>query len=354
MNQTDQPKATNTGEEITIKEFFHKIAATFKIKRNWQIVAIFSILGALAGLAYSIYKKPIYTAECTFVLEDGSKAGALGQYSSLASIAGIDLNSGGGLFQGDNILELYKSRSMIEKTLLSDADFGGKKQLLIERYIDFNKLRDKWRRKDNIQNITFVGNPDKFDRYQDSIITDIVKTFNKKVLTVAKLDKKLSIIVVTVSTTDELFSKEFTKKLVETVNNFYVQTKTKKSAMDVQVLMHQADSVKSILNSAISGAASAIDASPDANPLLPSLRVPSQKKQVDIQASTTVYAEIVKNLEISRISLRQDIPLIQIIDQPVLPLDNDHVHKVKGMVFGFILAGFITMVVLVLKRLLLS
>ena len=346
----------NDGGDITLSEFFGKITSGFKYARlKWVTVLAFALLGGLLGLAYSLFKKPVYEAVCTFVLEDGSKMNGLGQYAGLASLAGIDINSGGGgLFQGDNILELYKSRAMIEKTLLSSAVFNGKPQLLIDRYIDFNELKEKWRKKDDIQDINFQGSPEKFNRTQDSIITDIVEKFNKKVLTVSKLDKKLSIIVVQVSSTDELFAKEFTKRLVETVNTFYVQTKTKKSAQNVAVLQHQADSVKQVLNASIGGVASAMDAAPNANPQLLSLKVPSQRRQVDVQASSEVYGEIVKNLEISRIGLRQDIPLIQIIDQPVLPLENDKVGKIKGIVFGFILAGFLAAFVIAFKKLLVS
>jgi hypothetical protein len=340
--------------EITINEFFGKIGAAGKyVRRKMKLVLAFSAFCALLGLAYALFKKPHYTALSTFVLEENSKMGALGQYAGLASLAGIDLNTdGGGLFQGENILELYKSRAMIEKALLSNADFDGRNELLIDRYVDFNKLREKWRSKDNIQNITFEGDPDKFNRAQDSIITDLVKQFNKDMLTVNKLDKKLEIIVVTFNSTDELFSKAFTNKLVETVNNFYVQTKTKKSLQNVQVLQREADSVKSILNSSIGGVASAMEATPNANPQLMSLKVSGERRQVDVQASSAVYEEIVKNLELAKIALREDVPLIQIIDKPVIPLENDHVGKIKCLVLGFFIGAFIITAVLFIIKVL--
>jgi len=343
---------TKAGKEITIGEFLGKIGSSLRYAlAQWRIVLLFALFCGLMGLCYSIFRKTKYTAVSTFVLEDESKSGMLSQYSGLASLAGIDLNSGSmGLFQGDNILELYKSRTMIEKTLLSDAVIDGKNQLLIERYIDFNNLRKKWKSHDDIAQIDFNGDPTKFDRAQDSIITDIVKTFNKHVLEVNKLDKKLSIIVVEVTIDDEPFAAAFTKKLEENVNTFYIQTKIKKSAENVAVLQHQADSVKQILDRSIGGVASAMESAPNANPQLMSLKVPSEKKQVDVQTSSAVYGEIVKNLELAKISLRQDIPLIQVIDQPVLPLENDRVSKIKGSVFGFLLGLLIITCGLTLKR----
>ncbi|MVN21015.1 Wzz/FepE/Etk N-terminal domain-containing protein [Mucilaginibacter arboris] len=342
----------NDSEEISLKELILKLRSGFNyIKSKWAIILLSGILGGALGLLYSIFKKPIYTATSTFVLEE-NKTGGLSQYASLASMAGIDIGGGGagGIFQGDNILELYKSRVMIEKTLLTPVNINGKNELLIDRYIDYNKLRNKWKEKDHIVSISFNGNPEKFNRKQDSIITNIVELFNKKVLNVEKLDKKLSIIKVDVATSDELFSKAFNIKLVETVNDFYTQTKTKKSYQNVQVLQKQADSVKRILNYSIGGVASAIDAAPNANPLLQTLRVPSQKKQVDVQANSAIYSEIVKNLEISKISLRQETPLIQVIDDPVLPLPIDRLSKSKGVILGGFLGGFLIVVLISVRK----
>jgi hypothetical protein len=240
---------------------------------------------------------------------------------------------------------------MIEKTLLSKVNISGKKQLLIDRYIDFNNLRQKWK-KDNIQNIVFTGDPTKFSRAQDSIITDIVGLLNKDVLRVDKADKKLSIINVVVLNEDELFAKDFNNVLVETVNEFYSQTKTKKSGQNIKILKHQADSIKSVLDNSISGVASAIDAAPNANPALVVLKVPSQKRQIDVQASTAIYAEIVKNLEISKMALMQETPLIQVIDQPVLPLYKTRVGKIQGTIVGGILAGIICIVYLISGKIL--
>jgi len=346
MNKSDQENITNNPAEISLKDAILELQAGIRyIKSKWLKILIFGAIGGLIGLTYSLFTKPSYTAVCTFVLDEDSKGGSLGQYSGLASLAGIDLGSGAGsntgLFSSDNIMELYKSRLMIEKALLSPAIFNGKKELLIDRYIDYNKLRRRWRENDDIENITFTGDPDNFSRNQDSIITDLVELFNKKVLDVSKLDKKLSIIKVEVKSKDELFAKGFTEQLVQTVNNFYIETKTKKATENVKILQKQADSVRLLLNSSFSKVASAMEADPNANPALVSLKVPSQKRQVDLQQNTAVYTEVVRNLEASKMSLRKETPLIQIIDKPVLPLKKNRIKEITGMLIGSILSVFI-------------
>jgi hypothetical protein len=297
-----------------------------------------------------VIKKPIYTAETTFVLEEGESGGGLGQYAGLASMVGIDLGGGGGgIFKGDNILELYKSRKMIQETLLAKDSFEGKPQSLIERYVEFNKLRKSWEDKPNLSHIRF-SNSQSFTRVQDSVIGGIVETINKGMLDVVKPDKKLSIIAVTVKSSDELFAKSFADNIVAKVNSFYVNTKTKKSSENLAILQNQSDSVRRVLNSSISGVAAAVDANPNLNPAFQTLRVGSQRKQVDVQASGAIYQEIVKNLEMAKISFRNDKPLIQVIDKPIFPLKVDKLGKLKGTVLGGIIFSFLIILYLVIKK----
>jgi len=337
--------------DVNLKDIVLKIGSFFRfIRRKSLIILLWAVLGGAVGLLYAIFKKPAYIATCSFVLDE-TKTSNLSQYANLASMAGIDLSeNAGGVFVGDNIVELYTSRSMIAKALLSKISVNGKQQLLIDRYINFLGLRDKWKKSDHIDSVTFVNPIEKFNRTQDSLLITIVTDINKKALGVFRPDKKLSVINVNVKFGDELFAKAFNDSLVATVNEFYIKTKTKKTALNVAVLQRQADSVKSVLNSSISGVASALDAAPNANPLLQSLKVPSQKKQVDVQASSAIYAEIIKNLELAKITLRQETPLIQVIDSPIFPLTVEKAGKIKNLLIGFILGALVAVFYLSVKK----
>lgn len=352
MNLNDPEHSSADSEDISFKDLVAKVEQVKKyLIAKWLTIFICGLVGAVIGFAYAYIKKPTYEAKTTFVLDDGGKGSGLGSYAGLASLAGIDLgNNGSSVFQGDNILELYSSRLMLEKTLLTEAIFNNKKQLIIERYIQFNKLRPLWKKNDHIDSIGFTGDPKKFNRTQDSLITDIVESLVKTDLSVTRPDKKLSIIDVSFVSKDELFSQIFVICLVQNVNDFYVQTKTKKATLNVTILQKQVDSVRAVLNSSINGVASAIDAAPNANPALLTLRVPSQKKQVDVQASTAIYSEIVKNLELSKITLRQETPLIQVIDTPVLPLKKNKVGKIKGILVGGLVFGTLAVIALLVKK----
>jgi uncharacterized protein involved in exopolysaccharide biosynthesis len=119
---------------------------------------------------------------------------------------------------------------------------------------------------------------------------------------------------------------------------------------NLSILQNQADSVRGVLNASIGGVAAAVDANPNLNTAFQTLRVGSQRKQVDVQASGAIYQEIVKNLEMAKINFRNDKPLIQVIDEPVFPLKVDKLGKAKGIILGGILFGFLTIISLLLNR----
>ncbi len=345
------PEQQPNPDEISLQDLVIKLKSWYKyLLTKWLVIVLAGFIGGALGLSYAYFKKLTYTAECTFVLEEGDGGGGLGEYAGLASMVGIDIGGGGGgIFKGDNILQLYKSRRMIEQTLLSKDTFNNKPQLLINRFIDFNELQDKWIKKVDLSKLDFNKPASKFTRIQDSVVNQLVITINKDYLQVAKIDKKLSIIKVEFKSKDEAFAKSFTNKIVTNVNQFYVETKTKKSAENLAVLQKQADSVKAVLNNSIGGVAAAIDANPNMNPAFQTLRVPSQRRQVDVQASSAIYQEIVKNLELAKITFRKEKPLIQIIDEPVLPLESDRVGKLIGLILGGLLGGILVVGWLTIK-----
>jgi len=322
---------------------------------RWKIILLAGIIGAILGLSISFFKKPLYQAKLSFALQDenSSSVSGLGAAAGLASQFGIDLGTGaGGAFTGDNLMELLKSRSMIENTLLTSVDVDGKKETLAHLYINFNNLPNEWKNDPVLSKVDFLPDADrsKFTLHQDSVLGVFYRDIVKKNLTVDKSDKKLSIINVEVDSKNELFSKYFAEALVKTVSDFYIATKTKRSTQNVTILQHLTDSVRSQLNSAITGVASTADAHPNANPALQILRVPSQRRQVDVQANTAMLTELVKNLELAKVALRKETPLIQIIDAPILPLEVEKTGKIKGLVLGGVLGGILVMIALAIAK----
>lgn len=340
-------------DEISLNELIEKIRGWYLyLQTKWKTILYAGLFGAVIGLAFSFIKKPVYTATLSFALEDDSSKGAMGGAMGLASSFGINLGGGGGsIFTGSNLNELFKSRTMVEKTLLTPVIVNNKTISLAEMYIQNNNWRDDWKDDSKFKNIQFLPNTKRkyFTREHDSIFGVIYNDLSEKSLFVDQKDKTVDIITMDVISNDELFSFYFCEALAKQVGKFYVDTKSKKARLNMEVLNKQTDSIRSALNNAITGVAIANDNTFNLNPALNIRRIPSAKRQVDVQANTAILAELVKQTELAKVTLRNETPLIQVIDRPILPLTVVKIGKIKGVILGFIVMVFLTTIFLIVQ-----
>ena len=349
-----QPQTDN--DEISLKELIQKLKEWVAyLTTQWKLIIGIAALGGIIGFAYASFVKPNYIATTTFVLEeDKGGGGGLGGALGLASSFGIDLGGGAsGLFSSTNITELMKSRLVIEKTLLNPVNVAGKEISLADYYIQINELKEDWIKKSALVNISFPVNVDraKFSLQQDSILQTIYADLKKNNLTIAQKDKKVTIISLIVKTENELFSKLFCEQLLKETSDFYIETKSKKSRLNVDILQRQADSIRAELNNAITGVAIESDNVYNLNPAFNVKTSPSRRKQVDVQANTAILTQLVAQLELSKVNLRKETPLVQLIDRPILPLEKEKIGKLISLILGGFLAGFLTVLYLVFGQL---
>jgi hypothetical protein len=164
-------------------------------------------------------------------------------------------------------------------------------------------------------------------------------------------DKKVSILSIEVTSENEFFSKIFCESLAKETSDFYIETKSKKAKINVDVLQRQVDSVKNALNVAITGVANETDNVYNLNPAFNIKVAPSKKKQIDVQANTAILTNLVVQLELAKITLRKETPLIQLIDIPMLPLEKERLSKLKSIILGGFLSGFLFILLLIFSRL---
>jgi uncharacterized protein involved in exopolysaccharide biosynthesis len=341
-------------DEISLKELIQKIQEWIAyLKTQWKLIIGIAALGGIIGFVYASFQKPTYIATTTFVLEE-DKGGGMGGAMGLASSFGFDLGGGaGGLFTSSNIIELMKSRLVVEKTLLNPVQVNGKEISLVEYYLQIKKTRTAWAKTPLLSKISFPINADrnKFSLEQDSILNGISSGLTKNNLTIIQKDKKVSIISLTVKTENELFSKLFCEQLLKETSDFYIETKSKKSRLNVDILQHQVDSIRAELNGAITGVATASDNVYNLNPAYNVKKTPGTRRQVDVQANTAILTQLVAQLEMSKVNLRKETPLVQLIDRPILPLHKDRIGRLKSLVLGGFLAGFLIILYLVFVQL---
>ena len=311
------------------------------------------IVGVIIGVINAFIYKPTYTATYKFSIESKSSAGS--GLSALNLLAGI--NSSSGTFSGDNLVELFRSRSMVEMALLKPIVIDGDTMNLLEYkiladssrlYCDQNETKEKLSKPHiaTLCDVTFPykQNRDSFSRAQDSIIKVIASGMMQNDILIEKIDKKLSYANFSVNSKDERFAKEFSASLIKTVFDFYLKSKRENAQRNIAEFQMRADSIRKELNKSLYAAAHYRDL--NMNPSKSVLGVEQLKYQTDIQINTAAYSEIVKNIEVMKLDMAKSEPLIQEIDVPRYPLANDKKGKFKtGIKYGFVF-GFLTFVVL--------
>jgi hypothetical protein len=336
-------------DKISLRELLLKMNEWKKyIISKWLILAVAIILGGFLGLVYSCFKKPVYICTMTFAMEDDG----LGQSAALglASQFGLDLGgSSGGIFKGGNVLALFKSRLMVQKTLLSEIYFNGKKQTLANAYLISKGWKDYVPGFSYLSNIDFPIDAPSLTRKQNKVISLIYDELIENEMSLTQ-DKKIQIFTLETSFINESFAKVFSETLTSIVTDFYVSIKTKKSKNNLTVLEQQTDSVRQELNNALAGVAVATDQTFGLNPALNVRRISTAKQEVEVKLNTAILTELIKQQELARIMVRKETPFIQIIDSPILPLPEEKIGKLAAIFFGGFFGGFMVILFLIVKR----
>lgn len=327
-----------------LNTFFHSFIS------NWKTTLVITTITVLSSIGYFFWQKPAYEGVSTFILEEKSGSGS--GLAGIASQFGIDISGisgGSGIFAGDNILDIIKSRQIIEKVLLSNVDNKSNKPgiTLADLFLEMLQWKKKWQHTDpELATINFYGLTPQTTHTipQDSVLYLIYDKIIKKYVSVERLNKKGSIIRVSTQSTNPVFSKLLTERLVQETRKLYIEIKTANLQANVNRLEGRSDSLLTILNARTFQTVNL--QSLDANPAYRNASGQIEVSQRDKSVAAAIYAEVVKNLEMSKIALSQQTPVIQLLDTPKYPL-QDHCFKLEvllliGLAVGLALGAFLS------------
>lgn len=338
-------------KEISLEQFKSSVKdySKYILSKRWIILAIV-LIAACLGVVYAWMQKPVFKAELTYATGDESSGNGIAGYAGLAAQFGFDVNSSGNFFEGDNLMQLLKSRLLLQKTFLTPVDIGNGKELLINYFIKSRKLDKEWENSTSLKKVIFTSDYRPGIRVQDSLMIRFCNEIADDALQIEKIDKKLDMVSVTLKDYDEFFAKNFVEQLVNNAIQYYTDYKSKKARQNVEILERQRDSLRRLITGNITSIAVSNDV--NVNPIKQVSQVGTQKKQVDIRVSSALYEELVKNLEISKMSLRRETPFIQVIDTPLFPLEKKKMGRLyTAFLFAFI-AGVLMVVFFFFKKML--
>jgi uncharacterized protein involved in exopolysaccharide biosynthesis len=316
---------------------------------QYKIILYITIITSALGLLYGKLQPSTFKATSTFIVEDKSGKGG-GGLSGLASQFGIDVGGltggGAGLFDGDNILEIIKSRSIIEKVLLTKMEEPSsfKGQTIADYYIQVEDLEGKFERKNiNVKSLNFaeLSGGAKHTVQQDSVLYVLFDRIYKD-LNVEKKNKKSTIITLEVVSGDQVFSKIFAEELLKQTSDLYIDIKTGNLSRSINKIQQKADSLQNSLRGIYQKSFQAENATKLYN-VNSSLRINTSQTEIaarDKTVSSTLYGEVVKNLETLKLSLINQTPVIQVLDTPKYPLFDQRIPILYFLLIGFAV-GFV-------------
>lgn len=321
--------------------FLGLIRSMGKHKRKLLIWPLVFGLPALAiGLLIS---KDEYKAEYIIAAEEETASG----FEGLMAQFGLDAGSSnpGGVFQGESLVRLFTTRKMIERALLSEADYHGKQIILAEAFF----AQTKHAKKKAFKDVVFDVEREQQKPLADSALYLTYKYVKQDILGVNKPDKKQSFINVTCVNEDRDLATALSTAIIQTVTDFYIESMTKKARLNLDVLRLEADSVQRVLNENLSNSAEISDL--NINPIKQTMRVSQNRSIIDLQISVSLFGEITKNLKLAEISLRKQTPLIQIIEEPQYPLEKVGYKWWQLGMLGFVLGiGFAMYLIYVAEK----
>lgn len=338
MPETDsailQTDLQNRFKERAFTDSF--IISIFKdLLKKWWIFSFAGLIAGILGFFYAAVQKPEFESRLTFALDAGSNDGGLSGAMSLAAQFGFGIGGGQSMFDGDNILQILKSRRVIEKVLLSSDTLNSKPISFADFYLEISGARKSFAKNNRLRNVFFPVNSRKesLSYIQDSILNNIYLSLSTSYIYAGRPDRKLSIYEVRVKSFDEKFSKVFTDRLIATTIDFYTEITSKKDKETLNVLELRVAALKGNVAGSIDSRVSSQDA--NMNPAFAAAQSPLIKQQYNMQAYGEAYKEMFKTLEVARYQYLKKIPLLQIIDSADYPMKRTKPGKLKtAMVFS--------------------
>ena len=276
------------------------------------------------------------------MVEDKQKSTPLSSVSGLASQFGFDFfSSSNSTFSQANIMELLKSRGVISKTLLRSNN----KNLFIQNYISMYNLDSDWKNNKDLEGITFKN---QIDIKHDSIITMIWEKIIEDDISVEIKNDETDIIYLSFKSKEEKFAKLFSENLIDEMSSMYIEYQTKQSTNTIDFLQNRADSVFNELEKAEEEFARVKDI--NQRIIKASGRLKELQLMRSVEVLSTMYLELIKNIEISKLTLLNQTPIIQVIDRPTLPLEDTKLSTFLVFFISFVLSFLISVFYFVFRK----
>jgi hypothetical protein len=348
--QTNNNASTET-DEITLKELILKLQEFYReLIKNWKLV-IFITIPFIAFFLYKAYTTPpSYAADLTFMVNEDEAGG--GAMTSILSQFGFG-GGGGGSHNLEKILELSKTRRIIQLSLFDTSSINGKTDILANHIIDIYNLHEDWEDSKMLKEFKFIpGKIELSNRVEKTALKKLQSIINGsaevKGIYFTSVDEDTGIMTLKATSLSESLTIDWLNLTYKHLSQYYTDKSIEKQKFTYDLVKGKVDSVKIALNNTESRLARFKDANRGLYTNTASLE--EGRLMRELQVLTIIYGESIKNLAIADFSLKNKTPFIQLIDAPLVPLGKTVESKIKAVILGGLLGGFLGFVFLIGRK----
>ncbi|MCI1779335.1 MAG: lipopolysaccharide biosynthesis protein [Bacteroidales bacterium] len=352
QNNNTDIRGMENDEEVDIMALLKR----FYEKRKFIIktVVVFFVLGFLSAIS----SRNRYTADCIFVPQVSSKGGLKGSLSSLASLAGFNLNNMGG-----NETSLSP---MVYPKLLKNVDF--QKDLMyskfhFEGYDKPLSLYDYYtnpkNRKTSIRRIVFkytFGLPGvilkaiRGEKQRKSVVSEdgkILRTLTNKEFLFVKslsnkivldLDNKNGYFTLSVTMPEPVVAAEVAQRTFDLLQQYITEFKIEKAEDNLGFIQKRYDEAKKDSDEKQLKYAEFSDSNISISSA--TARIRKERLMSDYNLAASVTQGLAQQLEQAKIQVKEDTPILSAIKPVTVPVLKSGPHRMRILIvwifFGFV------------------
>jgi len=325
---------------LMVKNYFY-----YYLRKSWFILLCTLIFTTAAAYYVKSYKS-FYTAKAVFMTNSDSGS-PLGGIMQLAGRFGF--STGNREIDCEKIVELLGTRNLVLNAMMTEKEVNGKKDLLINLYEEMmagesdNNDTLHHLQKKSIDSLT----------YKDNIIaTRVYNHVIKKQL--RSSSSKNGLVSVTFSCPDQFFATAFVNTLMDNTVDFYVRKKVEQQQFAFNYIKKQVDSLKTRLNNKEYQLSKWYDnryRDLKAGSMGATEYIDKVDLDREVEILSIAYAEGLKNMELARMNLIGNTPVIQILDRPLIPLEEQKPFLKTFLMYGILFGLFFSVVLLTFYKL---
>lgn len=348
----------NIEDEVTFKEVLLKGKEFFEeVSHNWKVLLYFIIPFVASFVLFAIFTPPVYPAVLTFMVnEEEGNGGISGVAAILGQFAGF---AGGGAskFNLDKILELAKSRKIIQNALFQKYVIDEENDYLGNHLIREYNMHEEWDdNKIGLKDFTFIHNEiEEFNRQENKVLKILHNKLigNEGVvgLVASSYNEDTGIMSISVSSTSEKLSIFLAEAIYKDLSKFYIHKSVERQRHTYEVVSAKTDSLEQELNRINFK----LLQFKDENKGLTLRQYKSEEKALELESQKLIlaYGEAYKNMEFAEFALKNQRPFIQEIDWPIEPIEKKGKSKIIAIIIGLFL-GLLLSTIFILGRMMIK